>query len=53
MGLTSTIFTKLVPKATEFGEIRQHNGYCTPFKIIRSHRCWYQWKARMRLSICE
>jgi len=24
-----------------------------PFKLIKSHRFWFQWKARMRLPISE
>jgi len=49
--LTSTNVTKSASKAIEFGEITQNKGYITPLKVIQGHRCRYQWKDRMRLSI--
>ena len=43
-------------KATEFDEITHGNGLCAvikPFKVIQSHRFWYQSKAHIRLSISD
>jgi len=41
-------------KATEFGEIRQKKiTAITPFKVIQSCQFRHQWKAGMRLPMCQ
>ena len=54
IGVSSTIFTWSIPKATKFGEITVWLGQAiTPFNVIQGHRVWYQSKAHMRLLISD
>jgi len=39
-------------KYPDFGEITQDTDHYA-FKVIQDHRFRYQWKARMRLPMCE
>jgi len=55
MGLASAILTHYVAKPTVIAKktaetaIMDHNA----FKVIQSHRFWYQWKEHMRFPISE
>jgi len=50
--ISSTTFTQCTPNATDFAEITKITA-ATPFKVIQSHRFWYQSKADMQLPISD